>query len=247
MKPYPFLIILFLAFLSCKKDTGQNVITAEQITFAKEFEVCYNGKVLPQLPKKDTYIEGELDGKPFSVSSSDNYSVLSTLTGFKARGYQKEFANLEKSKEWLGNGFLVVPVTSTVGVPSDEKNFEIHLQFSYFRGDSTLYEQYFNQFSIGKTFNIAQKESDLEKFGAVQLELFVMGCSNLSEPQFGRGISSNGIDQTGSYCRIADVKDYKSASGQIFRRDITIVFDMAVSTPGLQPKRIKNGKLFFSM
>jgi hypothetical protein len=247
MKQYSFLIILFLAFLSCKKDTSQNTVTAEQITFAQEFQTCYNEKKFPQLPPKDTYIQGEIDGKSFSVSSTEDFAVLSTLTTFKARGYQKEYAELEKRKEWQGNSFAVVPISPSGGFPKSFQDFDIYFSFSSFRGDSLAYEQYFNQFQLGKTFKFAQQESDLQQLGVVDCTFIISGCANLSDPQVSRAVSSLGIDQAGSYCKVSDVKEYKSASGQIFRRDVTMLFEMAISTPGLQPKRIKNGKLFFTM
>ena len=83
------------------------------------------------------------------------------------------------------------------------------------------------------------------ELGTVTFSLGLFGCS---EPlSLGNSMSSAIIeDQAGSYFRVADVKEYKSVTGQIYKRDVTIEYEVKIGGRSVPQKRIKNGHLFFS-
>jgi hypothetical protein len=227
-----------LLFMACKK---KNIETPEQ-TKIEAITACMNGKILPNLPKQDIYIEGEIDGKHFGISRNTHTSVRSTLKNFLANGYQKQYAY---TTEWQGNGFAAFPI-DTVDIA--EYHYYIEVNYSSFRGDSLAYMRYFDQFQKGNSFTFRKNAFDMTEAvipKTVDFAIRLFQCeSDLAEA--GSLTSETAGDQTNSYFRIADVKNYVSASGEIYKRDVTIEFDVSLGTFGKTVKRIKNGRIFFS-
>jgi hypothetical protein len=236
-------IVIFLIFISnminCKK---KDIETPEQIN-ANRFEACFKDKELPVLPKKDMYIEGEIDGRFFSISENADLSLECSVNSFYQLGYKAGYAN---PREWQGNGFDVF----TFG-EKPQFSYGLSIGFPAFQGDSIAYLKYFEQFQKGKTFtflNFINKDptpTDFTKLGTISFSFTIFGgCSEA----FAQNVmtSSSVEDQTGSYCKVADVKEYKLANGQIFRRDVTIEFDVKIGGRSVPLKRIKNGRFVFS-
>jgi hypothetical protein len=204
-------------------------------------KACFVAKELPNLSKGDVWIEGEIDGKTFSISPSKNMSIRNTLGNFWGSGYKKEYA---RTYEAQGNGLAIYSVSDTASVP-DKYNFQFSVNYPSFQGDSLAYLHYFNQFQKGKNFKF--RTGDISFKGelepeTVEISVAVLGgCSTVSTN--GKGISSRVADQTGSYFRVTDVKEYKSGS-LIYRRDVTMEFDVKIGIG--EVLRIKNGRLFFS-
>ncbi len=231
--------VLLLTMGSCKKD--QKLVEEQaKSQYLQALSDCADAKVLPNLPKQDIYIEGEIDGKYFSISKNEKLGIRNTLRNFLALGYQKEFA---KKTEWQGNGFAVYPIDTT-----HQKEYDYYIQIGYqgFQGDSLAYLKYFDQFQKGKTFTYRKEAtiSELSEPQTVDFLIGLVGCSG--DVSRGNSLTSNGIDQTNSYFRVADVKNYISPSGQIYKRDVTIEFDVTLGSSYTPLKRIKNGRLFFS-
>jgi hypothetical protein len=230
-------IIFFFLTEGCKK---KNIETPEQ-TKIQAITACMNGKTLPDLPRQDTYIEGEIDGKHFGISKNAHTTVRSTLKNFLAAGYQKQYAY---NTEWQGNGFAAFPI-DTVDIA--EYHYYIEVNFSSFRGDSLEYMRYFDQFQKGNNFTFRKKLGDMAEAvipKTVSFEVTLFQCDN--DLVSGGSLNTESADQTNSYFRIADVKNYVSPSGEIYKRDVTIEFDVSLGTFGKTVKRIKNGRIFFS-
>jgi hypothetical protein len=234
------LSFIMIILTSCKRDITPEV--PANVNFSQEIKDCFVAKELPNLSKGDIWIEGEIDGKTFSISPSKNMSIRSTLRNFWSLGYQKEYA---RTYEAQGNGLSIYPVSDTVPIP-DKYNFVFNVNFPAFQGDSLAYLQYFNQFQKGKNFkfrtgDVISLAGELEP-ETVEISAQVFGgCSPVTTN--GRGITSFAANQTGSYFRVADVKEYKSGS-LIYRRDVTMEFDVKLGVG--EVLRIKNGRLFFS-
>jgi hypothetical protein len=239
MKKIIILLVFTSSLFSCKK---KDVETSEQ-TNANRFEACFKDKELPVLPKKDMYIEGEIDGKSFSISESADLSIECSISSFYELGYNTKFAS---TREWQGNGFGVF----TWG-DKPEFSYALNVGFPSFQGDSIAYLKYFEQFQKGKTFNFLNYVNkdptpfDFTRLGYISFSFTIFsGCSGNISPNV---MTSHQVeDQAGSYCRIADVKEYKSANGKIFRRDVTMEFDVKIGGKAAPLKRIKNGRLVFS-
>jgi hypothetical protein len=240
MKTLVAVLSFFMVILtSCKRDIIPEV--PANVKEAQEIKACILTKEFPNLPKGDIWIEGEIDGKTFSISPSKNMSIRCTLRNFWSLGYKKDYA---RTYEAQGNGFTVYAVSDTAPVP-DKYNFLFNVNFPAFQGDSLAYLQYFNQFQKGKNFKF--RTGDVSFAGELEPEtvevsiLVLGGCSPVTTN--GSGIPSRSADQTGSYFRVADVKEYKSGS-LIYRRDVTMEFDVKIGVG--EVLRIKNGRLFFS-
>ena len=120
------------------------------------------------------------------------------------------------------------------------------VNFQSFQGDSLAYLNYFEQFKKGKTFQFINSPEikNVVKPESVEIVFHVFQCSqSFSIPN--RVSSASDIDQTGSYFRVVDVKEYKSG-GQVYKRDVTMEFDVKLGIRGTSLSRIKNGRLFFS-
>lgn len=236
------LVVILLAtstFWSCKKHI--ETPESEALTTSKAVKACFIAKDLPNLSKNDIWIEGEIDGKAFSISPNKNMSVRNTLANFLGAGYKKDYA---RTYEWQGNGLTVYPIVDSVDTKA-LYDFYINVNYPTFQGDSLAYLQYFNQFQKGKTFKFRKGETPLAQAesGTVEINVLVgIGCTPSATN--GKGISSSAADQTDSYFRVADVKEYKSVNGQIYRRDVTMEFDVKIGYG--EVLRIKNGRLFFS-
>jgi hypothetical protein len=240
MKNIVFVSIIIVLLVSCKK---KNIESSEQIQNAQALEACFKGKELPVIPKKDLYIEGEIDGKYFSFSPNENFGIRNTLKNFHAMGYNPQYAN---KTEWQGNGFAVYPIYTDSVKSKDQFNYYIEIGYQAFQGDSLAYLQFFNQFENGKnfTFRNAYGVKEATKPQIVDMSMPLFGCSD--PVNGGNTFNSIDVDQIGSYFRVADVKNYQSASGEIYKRDVTIEFDVKLGGGALTTKRIKNGRIFFS-
>lgn len=230
-----------MAFLlSCKK---KDIESSEQIQNAQALEACFKSKEFPNIPKNDLYIEGEIDGKYFSFSQNENFGVRSTLKNFLALGYNPNYA---KTTEWQGNGIAVYPIFTDTAKTKEQFNYYIEIGFQAFQGDSLAYLQFFNQFAKGKNFIFRNaygvKEASTPQIVDISMPIF--GC--LDPINGGNTFNSIDVDQTGSYFRVSDVRNYQSASGEVYKRDVTIEFDVKLGGGALKTKRIKNGRLFFS-
>jgi hypothetical protein len=223
-------LLFFVFFFSCRK---KNIETPEQTAFANLL-ACVNSKDYPVMPKTDIYMEGEMDGKYFSISNSGHLGVRNTLRSFFALGYRTEYAN---TKEFQGNGFAVYSL-DTLG----KYLYDIQFGFQNFQGDSSAYIQYFDQFQKGKNFHFRKEQTikEITEPYSIDATFSVYGC----DKPIANALTSYNVDQTNSYFRIADVKEYKSANGVVFKRDVTIEFDVNFGPNNI--KRIKNGRLFFS-
>ena len=216
----------------------------QQLKSAEALDACFKGKDLPNISKKEIYVEGEIDGKYFSISKNENFDVRSSLKNFFALGYNSAYST---TTDWQGNGFSVYPVVSD-STTKDQNNFYLDIGFSAFQGDSLAYIQYFEQFQKGKSFKFRNNDYNVKsatELQAVDITIAVFGCSSSAPITKGNGYSSMESEQNGSYFRVADVKNYLSTSGQIYKRDVTIEFDIKLAG-GVTTKRIKNGRLFFS-
>lgn len=231
-----------LLYLGCCKNIDPPIDEKEATIQA--IDACMKAKTLPVVPKQDIYIEGELDGKYFSISKNAHTTVRSTLGNFLRAGYQKEYAY---KTEWQGNGFAAYPIFNKDSADIAEYHYYLQVNFSSFQGDSLEYTKYFDQFQKGssfairKTFNLAERVIPQ----TVSFEILLFQCENsLAE---GSMLASEGINQTNSYFRIVDVKN-QSSSGIITQRDVTIEFDVTLGAAGAGRalRRIKNGRLFFS-
>ena len=234
MKKVIFLMFSVMLLFGCRKHIDTPQQTETDILMA-----CVNDKVWPNTVKGDTWIEGELDGKYFSFSKSPQVQTKCTLGNFLALGYLNEYA---RTSEWVGNGLTVFsPDTSA------RFSYLFQVNFQHFQGDSIAYINYFRQFEKGKVFqlvNIAEIKNTV-KPETVEIVMSVFKCAQSFKIE--NSISSaSEIDQTGSYFRISDVKEYKSASGQVYKRDVTMEFDVKLGNKGVTLSRIKNGRLFFS-
>jgi hypothetical protein len=240
MKNIIFVSLIMVFLLGCKK---KNIESSEQIQNAQALEACFKGKEFPTIPKKDLYIEGEIDGKYFSFSRNENFGVRSTLKNFLALGYNPAYA---KTTEWQGNGFAVYPIYPDTVKNKDQFYYYIEVGYQAFQGDSLAYLQFFNQFEKGKNFRYrnATGVEEATKPQIVDIRLALFGCSDPING--GNTLTSIDVEQTGSYFRVADVKNYQSASGEIYKRDVTIEFDVKLGGGEVTPKRIKNGRIFFS-
>jgi hypothetical protein len=235
MKKITFVLCLVATLISCKKHVETPERTATALLMA-----CVNDKELPNMPKGSTYIEGELNDKYFSISNNPHFNVHCSLQNFLGAGYQKTYTNLSEA---TGNGFIVSPVDTMSTL-----NYLLQVSFPTFQGDSIAYLNYFSQFQKGKEFRF-RKETGLIKDGlvpeTVEIIFHVFQCSQtFSIPN--RLSSASDIDQTGSYFRVADVKEYKTVNGQVYKRDVTMEFDVKLGNQGTSLSRIKNGRLFFS-
>jgi hypothetical protein len=238
MKKLAF-ILYAITLASCCK----NIETPEQTATAL-LMACVNNKELPNIAKGDTWIEGEFNGKYFSMSNNPNFQTKCTLGNFLQLGYRKEYAS---ATEWFGNGLTAFsPDTSA------KFNYLFQVNFPIFQGDSIAYLNYFSQFQKGKEFQFISSPEikNAIKPETIEVLMYVFQCAQTFSIQNGLRSSSD-IDQTGSYFRITDVKEYKSASGQVYKRDVTMEFDVKLGNAKLGEKgislaRIKNGRLFFS-
>jgi hypothetical protein len=235
-----FFLPLCLFYASCCKDIIPPINEKEATIQA--LTACLNGKNLPNIPKQDIYMEGEMDGKYFSISKNNYTSVRNTLGNFLGAGYQKQYAD---TTEWQGNGFSAYPIPNKDSTDIAEYHYYIQANYQSFRGDSLAYIRYFDQFEKGNSFTFRKtlgiKEAVIPK--TISFEIFMFQCQdNRAE---GVALISEGVDQTNSYFRIAEVKNYAS-SGIITKRDVTIEFDVTLGYQGTPVKRIKNGRLFFS-
>jgi hypothetical protein len=242
------LLALFIATLcSCEKTPE----TPEEAQY-RIFEECFNDKKFPNLPKDTAFIEGELEGIPFSISKTAKTNIFNNVSAFFSEGYKPNYL---KQNEWHGVPISYVSYDSTF-----EREYELNVLFQSFQGNAIAYSKYFEQFQKGKTFefipyNDKTAIQDNSKTGVVSFDLFIRGCAN-------DGINKNGIigfstfsniitsqnlqDQSGSFCRVADLKEYKNADGKIFKRDVTIEFDVKLGGTNLPTKHIKNGRILFS-
>jgi hypothetical protein len=230
-----------LLFMGCRKDIASSI--SEKEATIQALTACLNSKNLPTIPKQDIYMEGEMDGKYFSISKNARTTVRSTLANFLAAGYQKQYAD---TTEWQGNGFSAYPIPNKDSADIAEYHYYIQANYSTFRGDSMAYVRYFNQFQKGNNFTFRKTIGDVKEQvtpNTVSFEIFMFQCQNNRAE--GLALISEGVDQTNSYFRIADVKNYTSG-GQIYKRDVTIEFDVTLGYKGTPVKRIKNGRLFFS-
>ena len=223
-----------MLLFGCRKHIDKPQQTETELLMA-----CVNDKELPNTAKGATWIEGELDGKYFSFSKSPEFQTKCTLGNFLALGYQNEYA---KPSEWYGNGL-------TVFSPDTSARFRYYFEvnFQHFQGDSIAYLNYFRQFEKGKVFQIINSPGlkNTVKPEIVEIVVSVFQCAQSFKIE--NSISSaSEIDQTGSYFRISDVKEYKSTSGQVYKRDVTMEFDVKLGNKGVTLSRIKNGRLFFS-
>ncbi len=240
MKNLIFIIVAIITLLiSCKKDPKITELD-ETTRWLNALGMCVKEKNLPNVPKQDTYVEGEIDGDYFSISKTEHLGVQNTLRNFLASGYQKEYAN---KTTWQGNGVAIYPIDTFI---VDKFNYFLEVNFQSFQGDSLAYFDYFNQFQKGKTFRF-KKNWDISESSApetVEFNMTLFGCSQ--DVTKGNVLTSKGVEQTNSYFRIVDIKNYISPSGQIFKRDVTIEFDVTIGSNFTAVKRIKNGRLFFS-
>jgi hypothetical protein len=202
MKKILILFILIPTLFSCKK---KEVETPEQ-TNASKFEECFKGKEFPQIPKKEMYIEGEFDGRYFSISESPDLSLACSIYSFYELGYSKKYAN---PLEWQGNGFDAF----TWG-DKPQFQYQISVRFPAFQGDSIAYTKYFEQFQKGKVFrfinNINPSISNSTELGTIDFAFTIFGgCSD----SFTQNVMQSSVveNQTGSYCRVTDVKEYQQA------------------------------------
>ncbi len=233
-----FLLLLF-SFLDCRK---KNIETTEQ-TNAQIFETCLKSKEFPNLPKGNIYLEGEIDNKYFCISENTDFGVSCSLQTFYQGGYKAKYAD---ARNWEGNGFDVTNFSS-----KSQYQYTFLIGLPSFQGDSLAYIRYFDQFQKGKTFRFLKVDdkttiSAYAETGIVTFSLgIVSGCAE--DLTLGNSMTSSNVgDQTGSYFRVSDVKEYKSANGQIFKRDVSIEYDVKIGGTSVPLKRIKNGHLFFS-
>jgi hypothetical protein len=242
------LLALFIATLcSCKKAPE----TPEEAQF-RIFEECFNDKKFPNLPKDTAFIEGELEGIPFSISKTAKTNIFNNVSAFFSEGYKPNYL---KQNEWHGVPISYVSYDSTF-----EREYELNVLFQSFQGNAIAYSKYFEQFQKGKTFEFILYDDktilqDIGKTGVISFQLFIRGCSNdktinngfQTLSSFSNIISSQNFkDQSGSFCRVADVKEYKNADGKIYKRDVTIEFDVKLGGTNLPTKHIKNGRVLFS-
>jgi hypothetical protein len=241
------LLALFIATLfSCKK-----IETPEEAQF-RIFEECFNDKIFPNLPKDSAFIEGELDGIPFSISKTNKTNIFNSLSSFFSQGYKPTYLNLT---EWQGSGISYVSYDANF-----EREYELNVAFQAFQGNLIAYSKYFEQFKKGKTFEFIPYNDktifqDISKTGVVSFDLIIRGCANdvvnknglIGFSTFNNIITSQNFqDQSGSYCRVADVKEYKNANDKIYKRDVIIEFDVKLGGTNLPTKHIKNGRIVFS-
>jgi hypothetical protein len=148
MKKIISLIFSTICLLSigCKKNIDSPI--SEKEATIQAITACLNSKTLPDIPKKDIYIEGEMDGKYFSISKNAHTSVRNTLANFLGAGYQKQYAD---TTEWQGNGFAAFPIPSFTDTA--EYNYYIQANYQSFQGDSLAYARYFNQFEKGSCYS----------------------------------------------------------------------------------------------
>lgn len=239
MKNIILLLLFIFSILSCKK---KNIEIPGQ-TNAQIFETCLKGKEFPNLPKGNIYLDGEIDNKYFCISENTDFGVSCSLQTFYQGGYKAQYAD---TRNWEGNGFDVTNFSN-----KNEYQYTFLIGLPSFQGDSLAYIRYFDQFQKGKTFRFLKIDdktsiSTYAEIGSVTFSLgIVSGCTETLT--LGNSMTSSNVDdQTGSYFRIADVKEYKSTSGQVFKRDITIEYDVKIGGKSVPQKRIKNGHLFFS-
>jgi hypothetical protein len=244
MKKIIILIFLSVCLLSigCRKHIEPPALS-EKEAYIQAMNACMSGKFFPNIPKGNVYMEGEMDGKYFSISKNAYTTVRSTLGNFLAAGYRKEYAY---KTEWQGNGVEAYPIPPNKdSADIAEHHYYIQANYPSFQGDSLEYTRYFDQFQKGNNFTFRKTAGLAEMVipQTVSFNILLFQCENsLAE---GGHLISEGVDQTNSYFRIADVKNYTSG-GQIYKRDVTIEFDVTLGVKGTAVKRIKNGRLFFS-
>jgi hypothetical protein len=246
MKNIILLALFFATFFSCKK-----VETPEEAQ-SHIFEECFNDKKFPNLPKDIAFIEGELEGIPFSISKTDKTNIFNSVSSFFSQGYKPAYLN---QTEWQGSGISYVSYNADF-----EREYELNVSFQAFKGNVIAYSKYFEQFQKGKTFEFIPFNDktilqDISKTGVVSFTLSIQGCANdvvdnsgiIKSASFSNIITSQNFkDQSSSYCRVADVKEYKDANGKIYKRDVTIEFDVKLGGANFPTKRIKNGRILFS-
>jgi hypothetical protein len=233
-------ICLVSLFSSCKKD----IPTDDPAQHLAALKACLNDKEFAVVPKQGMYIEGEIDGKYFSISKTDKQYLRNTLTNFLILGYQPSYAN---TQEAYGNGIAIYPIDTTAK-PSDSKfNYYFQVIFPSFQGDSIAYINYFNQFQNGKNFSFRKdfdNKADVLALETIGFSILMTGGCNQDATK-ASSLHSSGIDQTNSYFRIADVKEY-STNNRVYKREITIEFDVMLGSQNTALTRIKNGRIFFS-
>jgi hypothetical protein len=246
MKNIILLALLFVTLFSCKK-----VETPEDAQY-RIFEECFISKKFPYMPKDTAYIEGELEGVPFLIAKTKKTNIFNGVASFFSKGYKPTYLN---QNEWQGNEISYVSYDTNF-----EREYEFNVDFQSFQGNVIAYSKYFDQFQKGKTFEFIPYNDktifqDISKTGVVSFTLFIQGCANdvadnsgiIKTASFSNIITSQNFkDQTGSYCRVADLKEYKNADGKIYKRDVTIEFDVKLGGTNLPTKRIKNGRIVFS-
>jgi hypothetical protein len=221
-----------LLFLTCKNDELE--FLQKKTIATEDFNTCLKSKSLPVLPKQDTYIEGELNGKYFSLSNHKQANVSCSLGSFRGNGYKEEYI---RKSEATGNGFYVYPIGDSI-----EYQYYIQIEFPALQGDSLAYEKYFDQFQKGKTFNFLKGWKGFEESlipSNIWMFLTFDGCNNIGY------LDTRSIEQTGSYFRVSNVKEIKDAQGKVVDRQVTIEFDAQFGKEDLPVARIKNGKLVF--
>jgi hypothetical protein len=236
MKKIIIILLCISNLLCCKKDIGNL-----EPTIGDKILACVNAKELPNITKGDIWIEGEMNGKYFSMSKSANLWIQNPLQSFLAGGYKKDYADIR---------IATTPAFIVFQNPSDTTVSKFHyyldINFPYFQGDSIAYLNYFSQFQKGKEFKYRKNSGSIQEGlvpETVEITIDVFECdANTSN----RLTSSQGVDETGSYFRITEVKEYKSANGQVYRRDVTMEFDVKLGLKETTLVRIKNGRLFFS-
>lgn len=234
MKNLILLASLVIGLSSCKKEVP------ESIRLAQEAKACFIARGFPNLPKKDAYLEGEIDGQPFVISTNDRYYVGTSLSDFFQDGYQPEYGLASNLR---GNSFSAS--SANVTGPKLKTYYIISVDFPLFRGDTMAYKQYFNQFKQGKTFKFREKNLDVKGLlepETVGIYVSVFDCAATTANS--SVLSSSEAVQSGSYFRVIGEKEYKDASGQVYKRDITIEFDVKVGFG--EALHIKNGRLLFS-
>jgi hypothetical protein len=231
-KKIVFILFAFL-FLQCRRNKETERLL-QVTTDTQSFNTCLKSKKMPVFPKQDTYVEGEINGNYFVLSNHKEANVSCSLGSFRGNGYKPEY---KTSLGAIGHGFYVYPIRD-----STEYQYFLTVDLPAFMGDSTAYEKYFEQFQKGKVFNFVEFPKVFEdafKPETVRMFFTFDGCENIGL------ISSELVDQTGSYFRVSNVKEIKDGQGKVVDREVTIEFDVQLGKGDIPVGRIKNGKLVF--